>query len=604
MRFLTLFFFTFACILAIVTSQNPIDFIKVNCGGQGIEDIGFLADEAYFRSESTAPTVATSHPTPTLPAGDEWGEVYSTQIYADGGTLIYRFPVPDGTYNVGLMFSEQFKGSARAGARVFDLHINDVPLDLGIDVWSAAGGKLHTRHYINKTGLSPVGGYMKISLVPVVENPMLSGLVIEGPDVASILWETSAPPSAQGQSTNDLITIPGRNAPTAQVKSAKVTSTPTPTVTTANTPVAAVVTAPESSAMTPPTADPTSTTIVTEEAEPVAVLDPPMTEDVGPTLVESGTWIDLEYKRGVPLPRHESCAVFAEGLLYSIGGRGIKSTSVFNPITGSWSSVSGPPVELNHMQCLYYKNRIYIGGSWYGEFPYEKEHADTWVYDIPSDSWLTLPGLPAERRRGGGAFVNYKGKFYLSHGGRGGHGNHATTTGMFDMYDPETNTWTPLADAPNPRDHTNGAIINDKLCVAGGRDGGTTDFWNANIAPIDCFNFVTMKWEVKADLPMPRCGTMVGTTCQGRLMIAGGEGKTASNQAGQAFDRVDFFDEATNSFDEPSYMTSSRHGSGVGVTSCSCGNIYIPSGSAGLGGGPEVLTTDLWSPDGEIRSCV
>lgn len=593
MRFLTLFFFTFACIFAIVTSQNPIDFIKVNCGGQGIEDIGFLADEAYFRSESTVPTVATSDPTTTLPEGDEWGAVYNTQIYAKGGSLTYRFPIPDGTYNVGLMFSEHYAGAARTGGRVFDLQINDIPLDSGIDVWSAAGGKLHTRYYINKTSLSPVDGYMKISLIPVVENPMLSGLVIEGPDAAAILWETTSPISKQGQTIDDSAMTPGTDPAAVETTATTPTSTPTP---------AAV---PVTSPITTPAEEPTPATMVIEEEKPVAVSDPPpMTQDVGPTLVESGTWINLEYARGAPLPRHEACAVFANGLLYSIGGRGLKAVSVFDVLTGNWGARSGPPVELNHMQCVYYRNRIYIGGSWYGKFPYEKEHADTWVYDIPSDSWLTLPGLPEERRRGGGAFVNYKGKFYLSHGGRGGHGDHATTTGMLDMYDPETNTWTPLADAPNPRDHTNGAIINDKLCVAGGRDGGTTDFWNSNIAPIDCFNFITMKWEVKADLPEPRGGTMVGTTCQGRLMIAGGEGKTPTNQAGQAFDRVDFFNEATNSFDEPSYMTSSRHGSGVGITSCSCGNIYIPSGSAGLGGGPEVLTTDLWSPDGEIRSCV
>jgi len=86
-------------------------------------------------------------------------------------------------------------------------------------------------------------------------------------------------------------------------------------------------------------------------------------------------------------------------------------------------------------------------------------------------------------------------------------------------------------------------------------------------------------------------------------MIAGGEGKTPENQAGQAYDRVDYYVDETNSFGEPSHMTSRRHGSGLAITPCSCGSIFVPSGSAGLGGGPEVSTTDIWSPDGIDRSC-
>lgn len=71
----------------------------------------------------------------------------------------------------------------------------------------------------------------------------------------------------------------------------------------------------------------------------------------------------------------------------------------------------------------------------------------------------------------------------------------------------------------------NGAIINDKLCVAGDCDGVTTYFWNSNIAPIDCFNFATMKWEVKSDVTDPGGRTLVRTTFQVRLMIVGGEEK-------------------------------------------------------------------------------
>ena len=478
----------------------------------------------------------------------DWGDVYITHRYAEAGVLTYRLPVPPGNnYSVGLMFVEQYDGAAMPGGRLMDLYINGDPLDKNIDVWSLAGEKLFAPYFLQKHGIASVGNYIEVSLVPITENPMLSGLVIEGENAASILWRT----------------VDGK--------------TPTPNA---------------------PDAPADTTVFAAAEEAPAQGPD----DDI--PVIGSGTWRNLEYSSGQPIVRHEACAMFAKGLLYNIGGRGIKDISVFNPLTGTWTTRPGPGVEINHIQCVYYNDRIYLGGGWYGAYPFEKEHADLYAYDIPSNTWVTLTGLPAGRRRGGGAFVEYDGQLYLSHGAIGGHGTHAVTTGFLDMYDPLTDSWTELASAPNPRDHTGGGVINGKLCVAGGRDGSAFDFWNANIGPIDCYDFATGSWSERASLQEPRGGAMVGTTCEGYLMIAGGEGKTARSPGGQAFDRVDLYDESTDTFLEPTYMTSPRHGSGLAMTSCECGNVHVPSGSAGLGGGPEVSTTDVWNVDGVTRVCV
>jgi hypothetical protein len=43
---------------------------------------------------------------------------------------------------------------------------------------------------------------------------------------------------------------------------------------------------------------------------------------------------------------------------------------------------------------------------------------------------------------------------------------------FLDLYGIATDKWTPMSDsACNPRDHTVGALINDRMCVAGGRNG-------------------------------------------------------------------------------------------------------------------------------------
>lgn len=60
-------------------------------------------------------------------------------------------------------------------------------------------------------------------------------------------------------------------------------------------------------------------------------------------------------------------------------------------------------------------------------------------------------------------------KIYVPHGNNGGHEtvglNHAISLGYLDEYDIETETWKVLSsNAPNPRDHTRGAMIEGRIC--------------------------------------------------------------------------------------------------------------------------------------------
>lgn len=186
----------------------------------------------------------------------------------------------------------------------------------------------------------------------------------------------------------------------------------------------------------------------------------------------------------------------------------------------------------------------------------------------------------------------------MSHGNQGGHGEHATTLGWLDRYDLATKRWTALATAPDARDHVHGAVVDGRLCVAGGRDGGVKDFWGTPVLPVNCYNFATNTWTRGKPIPVGRGGAATGATCQGLLMVAGGEGRPDG-----AFSRVDLYDAANDRWLPHVDLKRKRHGSGLGITDCSCGNIYLPSGSGNLGGGPELTSTEVWSPDGVERQC-
>lgn len=246
------------------------------------------------------------------------------------------------------------------------------------------------------------------------------------------------------------------------------------------------------------------------------------------------------------------------------------------------------------MQCVGYDSKVWIVSSWHGEYPNEENHEKIFIYDTITDTWSTKEGLPENRRRGGAASVEYKGEIYVSHGNRGGHGRMSTTYGWLDKYNIAEDRWiTNLPTAPNPRDHTGGAIVlttngEHLLCVASGRNGGSDGFDDV-VVETDCFNLQTQQWSTHASINQGRAGAAIGTTCDKKLMVAGGEG------FGQAHSNVDVFDGITwTAF--PS-LRDPRHGTGLAF-SCDCDQVHIASGSGDQGGGPELGTIETLSVGG------
>lgn len=269
---------------------------------------------------------------------------------------------------------------------------------------------------------------------------------------------------------------------------------------------------------------------------------------------------------------------------------------VYDPTEQRWSQKEGPGLEIHHMQCVAVAGRVWVVSSWTGNYPKERNVNKIYIYDTVHDQWFTKDGLPKGRRRGGAAAVHYKGEIYVSHGNRGGHGAHATAFGWLDKYNILEDRWiTNLSDAPNPRDHSGGVVIDNHgiFCVAGGRDSGVKLFFDAVVLPTDCYNFVLNTWTVRASIPQGRAGSNYGQTCDGKLMIAGGEG------FGKAFSNVDVFD-GNNWTPYPSLVLG-RHGSGLAF-SCDCNQVHVASGSIKQGD-YETSTIETLFPRGQMTNC-
>lgn len=87
-------------------------------------------------------------------------------------------------------------------------------------------------------------------------------------------------------------------------------------------------------------------------------------------------------------------------------------------------------------------------------------------------------------------------------------------------------------------------------------------------------------------------------TCQGLILIAGGEDKDS------ALNRVDLYDPVKDEFLESISLVRSRLGAAAAVSDdCSCGNVYVMAGGAWKGSRALLNDIEIWSPDGVRRNC-
>lgn len=302
--------------------------------------------------------------------------------------------------------------------------------------------------------------------------------------------------------------------------------------------------------------------------------------------------------KGSPSKRHEACYVrAANGKHYLIGGRRVQPVSIFDPATSTWTSAPGPGVEIHHMQCVASTDGlIWIPSSWTGRFPKESNHADIFVYNTNNGVWSRRTGMKESRRRGGAAAVLVGEKIYVTHGNRGGHGPHATSLTWADVYDIENDEWTQLPDALNARDHTGGGYVNGEICVAGGRRGDMEQWHKRPVRMTDCYNVKDGEWYERGLMPKGRAGSAYGTTCDGVLVVAGGEGFN------KAFDDVHLFDGVKWRYGPK--LVRARHGTGVAVHGCECGLLSVASGSGNQGGGPELGSVETLFRNGTSTLCV
>ncbi|MBE9466545.1 Kelch repeat-containing protein [Dyadobacter subterraneus] len=303
--------------------------------------------------------------------------------------------------------------------------------------------------------------------------------------------------------------------------------------------------------------------------------------------VSAQMWKAIE-PENLPVKRLENAMAEANGKLYLLGGRDIKTVDEYDPKKNTWVSLSKTPLEMSHFQAVSFKDEIYVVGAFTGGYPHETPIPNIYIFNPIKNEWRKGPEIPENRRRGAaGAFV-LNDKIYVICGIQDGHWDGQVA--WFDEFDPATNTWKQLPDAPRKRDHIQVAVVDNKLYVAGGRlsTARINQVLNTTIAEVDVYDFKTGKWETldpSNNIPTKRAGNT--TVALGhKVLFIGGE--SDAHEVGH--NEVEAFNTHTRKWEKYPSLLQGRHGTQA-VTMHK--KVYIAAGSGNRGGGPELNTLEV-----------
>jgi N-acetylneuraminic acid mutarotase len=185
--------------------------------------------------------------------------------------------------------------------------------------------------------------------------------------------------------------------------------------------------------------------------------------------IDGGTWSALA---PMPEPRFSHRMLAVEGRLYVVGGRGGSSVLIYDPATDSWSSGAEMPAPRDHLAAVAVGDEIWaIGGRIEGEV---QDRVD--IYDIEADAWRAGPALPQATSA---ASEGLLGSVILVSGGEypardlmvDAHWQLDTALG-------DAAEWEPLSPPPLTVHGAHGAVLGDRLLIAGGasRPGPSSRF--------------------------------------------------------------------------------------------------------------------------------
>jgi N-acetylneuraminic acid mutarotase len=212
----------------------------------------------------------------------------------------------------------------------------------------------------------------------------------------------------------------------------------------------------------------------------------------------------------LPASVDHAAGASANGRMFVIGGYGADRRplrSVFVLEGGRWIALAPMPDGRAAAAAAIANGRLYVLGGRNGRRALAR---DAFVLTLGTRLWERIPG-PSPREHL--AAASSRGRVYAIGGRAAG---IDTNSARFEVYEPGTRTWLPLAPLPGARGGTGAAAIGGRIVSVGGEQPAGT------IRSVYSYDTSKQRWSRLPDLPTPRHGLGV-VAADGRIWaLAGG----------------------------------------------------------------------------------
>ncbi|MBC7782260.1 MAG: carbohydrate-binding protein [Burkholderiales bacterium] len=281
------------------------------------------------------------------------------------------------------------------------------------------------------------------------------------------------------------------------------------------------------------------------------------------TTTTNGAWPKAwQSAAASPVARFEPYSFSYNDKLYILGGwkngsfEGTKRIDVYNPATNSWSRRNDMKAPETHagMALDEQKGVVYFVGGHRGKYPSTPTN-EVWKYTIASDSWQMLSAhLP--RRLGANSAHVVNGKLHSISGNP-----EDRVTNIGDHYVLDLSNigagFKRAASLPSPRDHVSSAEVGDKIYIIGGEFGHDKHHIQQKLVHV--YDPKTDKWTRLADAPKSKSHAEASTfVMNGKIIIAGGQ-VTPQNPTSS----VARYDPSTNTWTTLASLPAARQGTVV-----------------------------------------
>jgi serine protease len=291
-----------------------------------------------------------------------------------------------------------------------------------------------------------------------------------------------------------------------------------------------------------------------------------------PVIIASPPLLNFTTRQGDPDPSSQSIAI-------SNPGKGTLNWSVSS--SAAWLHVSPSSGQGNGTVTVSIDNTGVYPGAATGSITISAPGAVISPVTIPvTVEFLLKLHTPIPVAVNGNAQAAVNGKVYVIGGWVG-----SNLSGLVQIYDTATDTWTTGAPKPTPTTYIYAAAINGKIYVPGGYNG---DFNTADnlYNTFEIYDTATDSWSTGAPLPTPLSGAEVEAV-NGKLYLLGGDA-----QGGVPYTSTYVYDPAANTWTSLGNSNTTGEDFGKGVIN---GKIYIFGGTQ-YGEGGSSSSADVYDP--------